>query len=261
MEKELISSMESNTKGFDYSAIPLGYYDHIANEKKGMRSFWHYLKFKRLIDGFTGNEKSILDIGCFAGTFLGMVPSWKIPVQVGVDILPDQIDYATTKYGTEFRKFYTLEEFISLKGQQKNCFDIVTLVEVIEHLTTEEIQQIFDFAYQMLKPEGKLIITTPNYFSLWPFLEYILNKISDVSYEEQHITRFKYFNAVAKLRSILPDFDKNFYLDYKTTTHAFTPFLATISFGLAEKISTAISPGKWKMPLGSILIIQLYKKL
>ncbi|MFP4470141.1 MAG: hypothetical protein ACLFPE_05635 [Bacteroidales bacterium] len=63
-------------------------------KRKGMRSYWHFLKFERIIDGIDDNCKAILDIGCFAGTFLGMIPEAKISEQTGIDILEDQIVYS-----------------------------------------------------------------------------------------------------------------------------------------------------------------------
>jgi 2-polyprenyl-3-methyl-5-hydroxy-6-metoxy-1,4-benzoquinol methylase len=252
--------MNNNKPDFDYSNIPAGYYDDIARKRKGMRSFWHWHKFQRIIDMLDQTGGKILDIGCFGGTFLGMIPEEVMREQVGIDILEEQISYASKTYGTGFRKFLLVKDFDNKNFLPSGYFDVVCLIEVIEHLTTAQIMGILDFAHNKLRAGGQLIITTPNYTSLWPLLEIFLNKISDVNYEEQHITRFGYFDAVDKLRSILPDFDTKFSFEYITSTHAFTPYLAAVSFRLAEKISTMISPGKWKIPLGSILILNLYKK-
>lgn len=245
---------------FDYSAIPLGYYDKIAMRRKGIRSYWHHLKFKRIIDGLEGSCDAILDIGCFAGTFLGMIPKEKVRKQTGIDILEDQIEYANKNYGTDFRNFFTVNDFSEQDFLPEAHFDLITLIEVIEHLTLDQIRQIFDYSYLRLKSGGKMVITTPNYASMWPVLEIMLNSFSDVKYEEQHITRFNYFNARAKLRSIIKNFDNRFYIEYQTTTHLLTPLVAILSFSIAEKLSSAVSPEKWKIPLGSILIVQLSKK-
>ena len=252
--------MENEKSGFDYSCIPPGYYDDIALRKKGIRSFWHHLKFKRIIDSIDSQHGSILDIGCFAGTFLGMIPENIFDEQVGIDILPGQVKYANEKYGTGFRKFYVMKNFSLdgfLNGKQ---FDRITLIEVIEHLTENQIAEMINFAYSKLKPGGKLIISTPNYTSLWPLLEVALNKFSDVKYDEQHITRFNYFNVFDKLGRIMPEFSEMFQPDFKTTTHLLTPFLAGISYHAAEKISSAVSPAKWKLPLGSLLLLQMHRK-
>ncbi len=252
--------MENEKPGFDYSCIPPGYYDDIALRKTGIRSFWHHLKFKRIIDSFDTKHGSILDIGCFAGTFLGMIAENIFDEQVGIDILPAQVKYANEKYSTAFRNFFVVKNFSQdgfLKGKQ---FDRVTIIEVIEHLTGNQIAEMLNFAHSKLKPGGKLIITTPNYTSAWPLLELALNKFSNVKYDEQHITRFNYFSVFDKLGRIMPGFSEMFKPDFKTTTHLLTPFLAGISYQAAEKISSAVSPAKWKLPLGSLLLLQMHRK-
>lgn len=246
-------------KTFDYSTIPLGYYDKIAARRKGMRSFWHYLKFKRIIDVFGINNDSILDIGCFAGTFLGMIPESTFKVQYGIDILKDQVEYANDKYGNDFRKFFLFEDFKKEDVYAERRFDVITLLEVIEHLTTTQIADIISIVYTNLKLDGRLIITTPNYASAWPLLEVILNKVSDVKYVEQHITRFNYYNFFDKIGRIVPGFSEMFQPDFKTTTHLLTPYIAGISFKTADRISSAIPHANWKFPLGALLIVQLRK--
>lgn len=247
-------------EAFDYSTIPLGYYDRIALQKKGIRSFWHHLKFKRIIDTFGINNDSILDIGCFAGTFLGMIPETTFKVQFGIDIQKDQVEYANDKYGAGFRKFYLMNDFIDNKLSGERHFEVITLLEVIEHLTVSQIADIITFAFGKLKPTGRLIITTPNYTSAWPLLEMILNKVSAVKYEEQHITRFNYFNVFDKLGRIVPKFSEMFQPDFKTTTHLLTPYIAGISFKTADRISSAVSHANWKFPLGALLLVQLRKQ-
>lgn len=253
--------MDKNQTAFNYSSIPLGYYDDIALQKKGVRSFWHHLKFKRIIETFDTQQGSILDIGCFGGTFLGMIPETHFKEQIGIDILKDQIEYANNKYGNEFREFLLFDNFTNDRVFYKDYFDVITLIEVIEHLTKPQLTEIIHFAYDNLKPNGRLIITTPNYVSAWPLLEVILNHISDVKYDEQHITKFNYFNVFKKLSNIVPEFIAMFQPDYKTTTHLLTPFIASISFSTADRISSYVSPSKWKIPIGSLILIQLQKKV
>lgn len=251
--------MNPEKQTFDYSGIPPGYYDNIASKKSGVRSFWHNSKFQRIIDCIGNDTESLLDIGCFAGTFLGMIPVGRVKNQVGIDILEDQVEFATQKYGCAFRKFYTVKSFKKTTFIPDNFFDFITCIEVIEHLTPEEIVELFQFAFLKLKPGGKFIITTPNYTSAWPLIEWIINRFSDVKYEEQHITRFTYFDLIDKLDKIVGGFHQKFQLDFKTTTHLLTPYIAGISFKTAEKFASRVAPSKWKLPLGSLLLLQLSK--
>ena len=244
---------------YNYNEIPLGFYDEIALKRKGIRSFWHNQKFKRVIDCIKMPERSILDIGCFSGTFLSMISEKEIKEQVGVDILREQIDFANKSYGTTFRKFHFLDNLKEINSIEDNHFNYITIIEVIEHLKEDEIIDLITLAYNKLIIGGKLIITTPNYSSLWPLQELVLNIVSDVKYDEQHITHFNYFNIKNKLAKILGKLSTQFHFDLRTTTHFITPYIAIFSYSFAEKISSAVPHQKWTFPLGSLLLIEMTK--
>jgi 2-polyprenyl-3-methyl-5-hydroxy-6-metoxy-1,4-benzoquinol methylase len=243
---------------FDYGGIPKGYYDAVLRQGNPIRRLWHLSKFERVLDYLPERpDQSILDIGCFAGTFLSLVPEHRFARQVGVDILPDQIAYANANYGTSFREFRhikSIKDLSSIRGK----FDCVTLIEVIEHLHPEEIHYLMDGIVDVLTPGGKLVLTTPNYASAWPVIEQILNRVSEVSYEEQHITKFTYFGMEQKLAKIYPDLFLYFNtVDFKTTTHFVTPFLAGFSFDIARGLSRVVPHQKWPQPFGNLILMVL----
>ncbi|NOU26813.1 MAG: class I SAM-dependent methyltransferase [Polyangiaceae bacterium] len=239
---------------FDYSAIPEGYYDAIAREGNPVRRLWHLSKFERVIDALPVEPgQSLLDIGCFAGTFLSMLDGNVFTRQVGVDILPAQVDYANRVHGRDFRRF---QHIVSLKdlGRVEGTFSCVTLIEVIEHLDPVEIGVVLAHAARLLEPGGRLVITTPNYSSAWPIIELFINAFSDLSYREQHITKFYYANMESKIESISPGFLKQFTLERKTTTHLVSPFLAAVSFRGARALSRMVPPRLWRVPVGSLIL-------
>jgi 2-polyprenyl-3-methyl-5-hydroxy-6-metoxy-1,4-benzoquinol methylase len=240
---------------FDYDGIPNGYYDTVLREGNPIRRLWHTSKFDRVLDYLPERPgQSILDIGCFAGTFLSMVPEHRFSQQVGVDILPGQVDFANANYGTSFRKFRHVAKIGAL-DDLKETFDCITLIEVIEHLNADEIRTLFEVAVSKLKPGGKFVVTTPNYASAWPAIEIILNRVSEVSYEEQHITRFNYFNLERKLLDIYPDLGLYFNSPvFKTTTHFVTPFLAAFSFEIARGLSRVVPHRSWHHPFGNLIL-------
>ena len=57
-------------------------------------------------------------------------------------------------------------------------------------LELSEKKKLIKEIYRVLKPNGKLIITTPNYQSAWILVEKIVNLLGEVKYQEQHITFF-----------------------------------------------------------------------
>ncbi len=239
---------------FDYGAIPEGYYDAIAREGNPVRRLWHLSKFERVIDALPhAPGQSLLDIGCFAGTFLSMLDPRVFSQQVGVDILPAQIAYANRVHGRNYRRFQHIDSLNAL-DQVEGSFSCVTLIEVIEHLEPAEIAVVLSQAARLLTPGGRLVITTPNYSSAWPAIELLINLFSDLSYREQHITKFSYRKMESKLESTYPEFAKLFAPERKTTTHLVSPFLAALSFRGARALSRAVPPRFWRVPVGSLIL-------
>ncbi len=245
---------------FDYSSIPVGHYDRVAQGGSGIRRLWHLSKFERVLDYLPHRPgQRLLDIGCFAGTFLSMADPTRFSRQLGVDILPAQVEYANRRYGSSVRRFVALHSITDL-GALDERFDCVTLIEVIEHLSPAEIDALLTHVARLLVPGGRLVLTTPNYASTWPILERILNRVGDVSYEEQHITRFTYFDLERRLADIHPAFASQFRVDLKTTTHFVTPFLAALSFRMAHRLSRLVPHASWHLPFGNLILAGLVRR-
>jgi 2-polyprenyl-3-methyl-5-hydroxy-6-metoxy-1,4-benzoquinol methylase len=242
--------------GFDYSKIPRGFYDDVLRGPDGIRKFWHYHKFDSVLrfipKEYQRNNKTILDFGCFAGSFLGHISEECFPRQLGIDILEEQISYAKETYQTSFRNFELYENALkNLEGLKKE-FDVITLIEVIEHLHDSEIEELIMVLSELLKPNGIILITTPNYLSLWPVLEFFLNRFSDISYEEQHLTKFTYLNLESKLKRMVPSLKLS--CQAITTSHFISPLVAGISYRTSLSMATTIPAALWKNPFGNIIL-------
>jgi len=249
---------------YDYSQIPLAYYDQVFYSGPSIQRAWHVQKFDRVRDSLPKKVgQSILDIGCFSGTFLSTLDGTTFTRQLGTDILENQISYAQQRYGSIFRHFHCVSDISEIKQSldlQSASMDCITSIEVIEHLPPEIISKLFDQAKIILKPGGKMIITTPNYLSAWPLIEMLLNYFSPTSYAEQHITKFNWLNIERKIQTIYPDFEENFELELKTTTHFIAPFLAPMSFDYSRKISRSIDHKRWRFPFGNLLMVVISRK-
>lgn len=243
---------------FDYTRIPLGYYDQIFRGPKGIRRLWHVSKFERVLDVLPTSGGSLLDIGCFAGTFLSTVPAARFPRQLGIDILPEQIAYATTHHGAPFRAFRTTTtRALVAEGAR---FDVVTAIELLEHLEPAAVQAMLEDLRHLLVPGGRLVITTPNYRSAWPLLELGLSWFSDMQYQEQHRTRFSYPSFETQLSALCPDIWRQFVCTVKTTTHFLTPFLAAASYDLARTLSRVVPHRAWRHPFGNLIFAVLERR-
>ena len=225
-----------NKKRYNYNNIDFGFYDEIFCKNKGVRSAWHFTKFD-YIKKKINKKNTHLDVGCGSGTFISLLNN---KMSFGIDISPKQIKYASKKYGKKNKKFYSFTKKILFK---KNFFDSISLIELIEHLSDKEIYILFKEIFRVLKTDGVIHITTPNYFSFWPLIEILLNQISKVSYEHQHINKFNLLNInkiTKKLKLVILE---------KKTFMLIGPFLAFFSFRISklwinfDKLLTKIFPG------------------
>ncbi|MBN3040107.1 MAG: hypothetical protein JW867_03190 [Candidatus Omnitrophica bacterium] len=100
-------------------------------------------------------------------------------------------------------------------------------------------------ALRVLKPKGMILIATPNYHSLWPLLEWFVNKLGKISYSQQHITPFR-----PKSLKLLLD-EAGFCSCSIDCFQFLAPFFACLSWSLADKIEN-IEPDILKKSLVSI---------
>ncbi len=174
----------SEPADFDYDSIPVGYYDQVFHRRTGVQSKWHHLKFDRVRVEIAG-RRSHLDIGCGAGTFVGSLDS--AAQVVGVDLAEAQIAYARAHYQMDAHRFEVIAP--GPLPFPDGGFDLVTIIELVEHLEPDAALALLREAYRVLAPGGRFVITSPNYRSLWPLLEAMVNRLGEVSYADQHINR------------------------------------------------------------------------
>ena len=208
-----------------YDDIAPGFYDEVHAEGKGMRWFWHRYRFAEVVDAIPPSGESILDVGCGPGTFLGHYAGGYRRA-VGIDVAQPQIEYARSRYGSERLHFETrsLEEL-------SDAFDVITSIEVIEHLPAAETQPFLRSLFRLLKPGGTLVLTTPNYRSFWPPIEWAISKKGPVDYTVQHINRFH-------ARRLSGEVEKaGLHVRQTKTFYIAAPFLAPISTRLAEFVN------------------------
>lgn len=229
----------SKSKEFDYASISPGYYDEVYLRGRGVQSAWHHLKFDYLRRMMPKNYSNHLDIGCGPGTFIGTLPAERR--SLGIDIATSQVQYAQEHYQTEFHTF-AQENVLEELSFDEGSFDVVTIIELIEHLPMSELDSLFSIAAHVLSPGGLLLVTTPNYGSLWPVLEKVVNHLGEVTYEDQHISLFKRASLSALLERT------GFEAPTVTTFHGVAPFLAAANWGLARTIHRVETPAlRWGM--------------
>lgn len=208
---------------YDYEGgIPVGYYDDVFARGRGIQSNWHRFKFL-FVQSRLEQPKRHLDIGCGPGTFIG---HFRKSPAVGLDISHRQISYAQKKYEADDAQFKTMTP-----GQlpfPDHSFDLITMIEVVEHLTEEDVDVLFAECARVLEPGGRLLVTTPNYRSMWPAIELVLNAVAGVSYEDQHINKYERHRLAAQYAK------RRFEAVTVSTFQLIAPFLSAVGEGVAS---------------------------
>lgn len=215
---------------FNYeSGIPTGYYDAIHNRRSGIQSAWHQHKFMFVASRLPRVGARLVDVGCGPGTFSQYIA--QNCEYLGLDVSPGQIDYARSTYQRPGVQFNVMRS--DDWGLPPGSVDMVTAIELIEHLTSDQCDALLLQARRMLRPNGELLVTTPNYGSLWPVLEKLVNRFGDVSYEDQHISRF----TAGRLRERLL---RCGFVNVRVRSFLYTaPFWAGVSWKMSQAIGRA----------------------
>lgn len=144
----------------------------------------------KIADSINLVNKNILDIGCYDGTFLSLIKNRNNKFY-GIEAN----DYGVVECKKKEIKVEQL--FFDDKSKfpfEKNFFDFIVAGEIIEHIYDTDF--FLEEIHRILKPGGKLIISTPNIASLGRrlFLFIGRNPIIEVSPNEANSSgHIRYF--------------------------------------------------------------------
>lgn len=146
-------------------SFPYHYLPQIGDGKFRQHAYWSWgyrylagmLVARRLCD--EESWSSLLDLGCGDGRFISQLSREGAGRSVvGVDYSERAIALARAMNpGLEYRAADILHD--DLDGRQ---FDIVTLIEVIEHIPPQDLDAFIERAVGFLKPGGRLVLTVPH---------------------------------------------------------------------------------------------------
>lgn len=108
------------------------------------------------------NNAAILDVACGGGKLLYFFKSKGFTNIYGVDISPEQIALAR-----QVTENVVEEDAITFLQSHKEKYDLITGLDIIEHFKKGEVLQFLDACYGALRPEGRIILQTPNAESPW----------------------------------------------------------------------------------------------
>lgn len=180
--------------------IPSSYEKDAIQSSSSTRRFWRNMKTRIILDLISKYSKPkmrILDAGCGPGVILEEISRefGKKYGLFGTDVRKDMLKIA--RKNVPQAGFFASDLEASI-GARSNFFDVIYCAHVIEHLAKPEAA--FGEFYRVLRPGGVAIVTTPNYMSIWPILEWVWDRFyvpatsgggeSRAVWAEQHVTKF-----------------------------------------------------------------------
>jgi 2-polyprenyl-3-methyl-5-hydroxy-6-metoxy-1,4-benzoquinol methylase len=222
---------------FDYHSVAGDYQYRALHSGHPMQRFWHGGKLTmidQLIRPHLQAGSRLLEVGCGAGNLLlqASVPG---SYPMALDLSMQALSFVRSRLqearvGADAPAGYACTQAIgeSLPFAE-GSFDCVLLSEVIEHLEAPQIS--IGEAVRVLCPGGRLLITTPNYRSFWPLMEWTVDRMNMAPKMagEQHVSRFH----PASLKQMLVETGLN--LEYSGSIYNLSPFLSLVSLGRAKR--------------------------
>jgi SAM-dependent methyltransferase len=104
-------------------------------------------------------DAQILDLGCGYGAFLYYLGEAGYRNCHGVDLSPEQIDVAHA-LGLNNVECKTIQA--ALSDTPNASVDVVLVMDILEHLTREELFEVLDEIFRVLRPRGRCIAHVPN---------------------------------------------------------------------------------------------------
>lgn len=216
---------------FDYHAVAGDYQYRALHSGHPMQRFWHSGKLTmvdQLVRPHLQAGSHLLEIGCGAGNLL-LQASVRGSYPVALDLAMQSLTFVRSrlqeaKSGSEAPGGFACTQAIGeLLPLADGSFDCVLLSEVIEHLAAPHVS--IREAARVLRPGGRLLVTTPNYRSFWPIMEWIVDLMDKAPKMagEQHITRF----YPSSLRKLLVE--SGLQIEYFGTIYSLSPFLSLVS--------------------------------
>jgi len=115
-----------------------------------------YLPLIKALSKVSKENFKVLDLGCGRGEFLEILSNLNIEAE-GIDINEANINFCLQK-GLKVKKTDALKY---LKEAPSEYFDIVSLIQVAEHLEFKYLFDLFNEVYRILKPDGIFIVEIP----------------------------------------------------------------------------------------------------
>lgn len=160
--------------------------ERMVPEGAGNSTFWEHIYRYRFAVSFA-KGKDVLDIACGEGYGTAALKAAEAKDVLGVDISEEACRHAAAKYSVSTRAGSAMA--IPCENGSR---DLIVSFETIEHLESPE--QFIDEACRVLRPDGILIVSTPNrdvYHEIDPNNKFHVSELSEAEFLGLLHKRFK----------------------------------------------------------------------
>lgn len=121
--------------------------------------------YKKRFGPFLPSDRSarILEVGCGTGEFLYFLKCQGYSNAFGIDRSLELLGVAR-RFGIENVQ---VNDIFSFLEENQERFDFIAAHDVIEHFSRSEVVRFLDLCFQALRPEGKVLLSTPNAQSIF----------------------------------------------------------------------------------------------
>jgi ubiquinone/menaquinone biosynthesis C-methylase UbiE len=175
----------------------------------------------------------VLDAGCGAGQGTTHLAGHGATHVVGVDIAPEAVAFARSRSTLQNLAFGAMD--VAQLGFCDGTFDLVTSIEVIEHLINPE-QYVAEIR-RVLKRDGRLVLSTPNKLitsprpgMMWPY------HIHEFYPDELYGLLSRYFSQVERWGMCIPVYEQH---PARKLVHRLAPVFKPL---LPHKLRTGFLP-------------------
>ncbi len=244
-----------------YLNVPGSYYSDLRSKGHPSQRFFYETREEYLLE-FSHLKKTdiVADIGCGSGNVCEKI-SPNVKKVVGIDLSAESIAFA--KKRAKAQKINNIEykqgkmEKVPLKSAS---VDACILSHVIEHTRTP--RKALQEARRILKKGGRLIVTTPNYQSMWPLAEMVFDRTiarqaiagERYSLDEQHVYRFSHSSIQQMVE------EEGFSVDEEKTLYFFSLPLSILNEGLGRKSFHWVDEKLARFPIGMLSYVRAVKE-
>jgi SAM-dependent methyltransferase len=228
---------------YQYRAITCG---------RAPQRFWHEFKLReaaRWINPRPGNL--IPDVGCGSGVFADRLAAIEGVRIIGIDGNEAAISFAKGQYKRPNLEFH--RGLVDELEFEACTIDRIAFLEVIEHIHVHQGLKVLQSFHRLLKPGGRVVVSTPNYRSLWPIIEWLTDRLrlTPNMGEDQHVA-FYNCRSLAELGK-----QAGFRISASRTINLAAPWFSVLGRTVTERVhrwETAFS-----QPLGSVIVMAFEK--